>query len=80
MVKRLLYVSAAILCLALTYQLGATHAQARTGTNPVVSVAFQGANTFAAMTSVGDMYRSDDFGASWRFTGNVFGATTPTGP
>lgn len=80
MMKRILYVCLAILCLAVAYHVGASRAQGRTGTNPAVSVAFQGGATFLAMTASGDAYESDDVGATWRFKGNLFGATTPTGP
>jgi len=80
MAKRFFYVCAAFLCLVLSYHFGAANAQGRTGTNPAVSVAFQGGATFLAMTAAGDAYESDDVGTTWRFKGNIFGATTPTGP
>ena len=80
MAKRLFYVCLAILCLTLTYHLGASSAQGRTGTNPAVSIAPNGLNDFLAITAVGDVYRSSNTGAAWTFQGNIFGATTPTGP
>ena len=80
MAKRLFYVSAAILCLMVSYHLGASRAQGRTGTNPAVGIAPNGINDFLAVTAVGDVYRSTNTGTTWAFQGNVFGATTPTGP
>jgi len=80
MAKRFMYISATILCLMLSYHLGATGAQSRTGTNPAVGIAPNGINDFLAITAVGDVYRTTNTGANWTFQGNVFGATTPTGP
>ncbi len=80
MAKRFFYVCAAILCLVFSYHFGAANAQGRTGTNPVVSIAPNGLNDFLAITALGDVYRSTNTGASWTFQGNLFGATTPTGP
>jgi len=81
MSKRIFYICAAILCLFLSYHLGSSRAQGiRTGANPAVGMAQNGINDFLAITAVGDVYRSSNTGASWTFQGNVFGATTPTGP
>jgi hypothetical protein len=80
MAKRFFYVSMAILALVISYHLGASRAQSRTGTNPAVGIAANGLNDFLAVTAVGDVYRSTNTGSTWAFQGNVFGATTPTGP
>ena len=80
MTKRLLYVCVAILCLVVAYHYGAASAQGRTGTNPAVSMASNGTNDVLAITAVGDVYRSTNTGMTWAFQGNIFGATTPTGP
>jgi hypothetical protein len=80
MLKRFLYASAAILCLTLAYHFGAASAQSRPTTNSASSIAYLGGASSLALTAVGDVYRSDDGGTTWRFSGNLYGATTPTGP
>jgi hypothetical protein len=81
MLKRIFYLSVAILSLTLAYHFGAASAQSRTTTNSAVGLTSQGSGaTFVALTAVGDVYRTDDVGTTWRFVGNIFGATTPTGP
>jgi hypothetical protein len=76
MAKRLFYVSAAILCLALAHHLGARNAGAQGGGQIVAATHSQDGGGWhhpVAITSSGDVYRSSNSdGTNWQLIGNVF--------
>lgn len=74
--KRLLFVSAGILCLALAYQFGATAATAQAPSNPVVGITEVNGGE-SDITANGDAYFTNTGGATWELRGNLFGAPTP---
>ena len=56
-------------------------ANAQAPGNPVVGVTMYGGDTWLAVASNGDVYRSDNTGATiWTLRGNVFGAPTSVKP
>jgi hypothetical protein len=80
-VKRLFYLSAAILMLSLAFHFGYSTAKAQSPGNPVVALIGPGAAfTGAAITANGDVYSTSisalDHG--WTFRANIFnGGATP---
>jgi hypothetical protein len=86
MTKRLFYLSAAILCLALAYHLGSRNAfsapQSGQLTNPAVAVDAPNndPSVLVALTAIGDVFQTTNGGTTWRFVGNIHGNPTPTAP
>ena len=86
MTKRLFYVAAAILCLALAYHLGSRNAFSAPPsgqlTNPAVALNAPNndPNLQFALTAIGDVYQGTNGGTTWRFVGNLHGNPTPTAP
>jgi hypothetical protein len=79
--KRLFYLSASILMLALAFHFGYTTARAQAPGNPIVGIAASAniVGVFVATTDNGDAYLTDNEGTTWTFRGNVFsGGPTPT--
>jgi hypothetical protein len=73
-VKRLFYLSASILMLALAFHFGYTTAKAQAPGNPVVATF---PNGWAVVTANGDVYGSSD-AVTFHHLGNVFsGGPTP---
>ena len=74
--KRLFYLSASILMLALAFHFGYTTARAQAPRNPVVA----SPSTWAVVTANGDVYNSRNGAAGpWDLTSNIFsGGPTPT--
>jgi hypothetical protein len=69
--KRLFYLSASILMLALAFHFGYTTARAQAPGNPVVA----SPSTWAVVTANGDVYQSRNGSAGpWDLTSNVFGS------
>ena len=82
MAKRFFYICAGLLCLAISYHLGAKSAGAQAGSS-VTGFAVNSANTYFAITPNGDVFASDNAtlasGGPARLQGNFWGAMpTPT--
>ena len=84
--KRFLQISAALLCLACAYHLGARRGNSAPPgaqiTNPAVALdsPINDASVQFAMTAIGDVYQTSNGGVTWRFVGNLHGNPSPTGP
>ena len=77
MARKFFYVCAGLLCLAISYHLGAKSAGAQVG-GSIVSMASNTSNQWMAVTSAGDTYLSADDGATWQRKTNIFaGGPTP---
>jgi hypothetical protein len=70
------YACLGILALALAYHFGATTATAQAPGNPVVA-AWGTQWDGAVVTANGDTYFTNNYGATWTRTNNVFGSATP---
>jgi hypothetical protein len=77
--KRLFYLSASILMLALAFHFGYTTAKAQAPGNPVVGLADQAAGPYLfAATANGDVYLSNGAYGPWTHASNIFsGGPTP---
>ena len=76
--RKLVYVCAGMLMLALSYHFGASKATAQAPGNPVVGIAATGDGSFA-ITANGDLYRYGWGGPlSWSYAGNTFFSGGPT--
>jgi hypothetical protein len=78
--KRLLYLSASILMLAIAFHFGYTTAKAQAPGNPVVGLAGQAGGPYLfAVTANGDVYQSYGAYGPWTHASNIFsGGPTPT--
>jgi hypothetical protein len=80
-VKRLFYLSASILMLALAIHFGYTNAKAQGPGNPAVALANEGTGGYMlALTANGDLYRAQGYTRTYSFelVGNIFsGGPTP---
>jgi hypothetical protein len=81
--RRFFYVSAAVLCLAIAYQLGASAvgAQSPAVVQGISSTLDQSGLTYAmVVTENGDIYVSNDAGTTWQRRANCFAGSAPTRP
>ena len=69
------YVCLGVLCLAITYHLGARSAaaQAGSGANALIVCSLGGIQSFVALTSNGDVYVADGALGGWHYQNNIFG-------
>jgi len=75
MAKRFLFVCAGLLCLALSYHLGARNATAQAPSGSVTAMAYTGASyqTCLVATTSGDLF---EWSNGWQSRGNVFGGNS----
>lgn len=77
MLRKLFYVSASLLMLALAYHLGASTATAQAPGNPVVAVFIGSGDNISAVTANGDVFGANTSSGPWAFRSNVFSGATP---
>lgn len=81
--KQLFYACAALLMLAVSFQLGAREASAQLRENSVVQITHDGVDasvgrkTFIAVTAGGDVYTAFGPAGPWTLASNVFTTVTP---